>query len=226
MRKLRVLAAGIAGAAAVALVFELAEPKSVQAAVATLVDVANVPNVNVANTPNVNVANTVPVTGAVSINSLPAIQLSGPVNVANATDSRGGPVLLVQKDGPRNSFEAYGTCTFGTSGCGSDAIYTVPAGEIAVVQSYSGTCTLAVGGDQINAVSLSHTGAPAPVDAFVVPGPPIFGGGITSQNFRASLTGVYIPGDGSVMPRAVSVLNEAGNNSVCQFVVSGYLVHQ
>lgn len=237
---------GLAGTLVVALALQLAAPKAVHAVVSHFitvdntaanpvpitgsVNVANTANMNVTNTPSVNVANTVPVTGTVAVNSLPPVQLGGSVNVTNATDAKGNPVLVTDSDAARNSFLVSGNCSFGQASdiCASTGFYTVPANTIAVLQNASGICFYSSGSsEQTTLINLTFITLTGQSNIYFSPGPTV-PGFISSQPtnvFNQNLTGNYVFGPGAVSFLAASSAGDNGQG-VCQFALGGYLVHQ
>lgn len=210
MKHMRTIAIAVVALAGAGVVLELTAPKAMHAAVTTLVAVVNTPNVNVANTPNVAV--------------------SGSVAVANGTDAAGRPVVVTDGNAPRNSFSATGSCNLAVlTGCTASALYTVPAGEVAVVQSFSGLCALNVTGDQVYEVSLVQESTQNQVFAAV--GAPVqvshlFGPTYTLQTFHQNTT-LYVPAGASVDGRADSALQfSGGGTGTCSFWMSGYLAHE
>lgn len=212
MKKTQILAVAVVGLAGAALWLEISEPKAIHAAVATLVNVVNTPNV--------------------AVTSMPAVQLNGgtSVSVTDGTDAAGHPVLFTGGSEPRNSFTATGYCsTFGNFGCHA-ALYTAPANDIAVVQSFSGQCQLTSTGDGLYDATLLTpetlkgyfaTLTPpvqVPVGPYLVP--------MTAVSFNGNTTYYLQPGQ-ELLATADAVQELSGTSTGnCEFMVFGYLVPQ
>lgn len=217
MNIIRKIVAGLAGVVVIALALQLAAPKAVHAVVSTLVTVTNTPNVSVVNVPAVTVANTVPVTGTVSVSSMPPVQLSGSVNVANPTDISGHPVPLITDTSAvvHSGSNSATSCSFaGTNTC-SATLATAPSNASLVPQSFSGFCNLNASGNQMTHIYIDTI---APV-GMVVPGPLISEGGFATQNFQESLTGISVSPSGTI---GVQIYLQNSDTGDCQFFLSSY----
>jgi hypothetical protein len=132
MNVIRKIMMGLGGVVVVALVLALASPKTMRAAVSTLVTVTNTPSVTVANAPTVNVA------------SLPAVQFSGGASLnANVTNTAANPAITWDADRstriPYQSTIVVPTTqlTVGQSGFTLVGFTTVQAGYRLVIQNVS-----------------------------------------------------------------------------------------
>lgn len=186
-------------------------------------------SVAVTNTPGVTVANTVPVTGTVAISSMPAVSLGGSINVANATDAKGNPVLVTDSDAARNGFFASNSCNFpsGMEDCGV-ALYTVPANQIAVLQSISGFCQFQAGAnEQTTEVVLNMGGGFLnPPNLFLSPSSQVSGlFQLPTNIFRENISGYYLSAGTVVNFFAITSQPDSGLG-ICQVTLGGYLVHQ
>lgn len=210
--RIQTIAAVMAGLAAVAVLLDLTEPKAIRAAVATLVTVANTPNVNVVNAP-------LPVSGTVAVSG-------GNVSVTDGTDAAGHPVLFTDGSAPRNSFFGDGSCSsFSSEGC-TTALYTAPANDIAVIQSYSGRCQLTTSGDQLYDAGLMQPSSGAASYGALVPVVQVPGelGPYGVQSFNGITTFYLQPGETVNGVADAALENGGGSNGVCTFTVFGYLV--
>ena len=77
--------------------------------------------------------------------------------LVQVTNTETNPVPTISTNA-HNSFVAEGTCYFdGSNDCFMDPLYTVPAGDIAVLEYASGTCNVSTGTVAIGAISFSRT---------------------------------------------------------------------
>jgi hypothetical protein len=243
MNVVRRIVVGIAGVVLVALALELFAPKAVHAVVSTLVTVSNtsgnpVPtmavdtrNVNVVNTPNVNV-NTLPAvqlsgTPSVNINSMPPVNASvtGNVPVSNPLDGSGNPIPLVTEDNaPRAAFDVTEQCNFDpTDGCLISSLFLVPSNQIAVIESFSGECTLASGTAIVFASLIWVTGGHVS-SLSVEPGSPLANQGLVEQSFGGNVKRYVFGGSRIVASIGPNGSQSSGDN--CEVGLAGYLIQQ
>ncbi len=72
--------------------------------------------------------------------ALPAVSVSGSVPVANPLDSNANPIPLTTLSGEAaKSFVADQNCTFSATIC-TFAVFTVPAGKTALLESVTASC--------------------------------------------------------------------------------------
>lgn len=157
--------------------------------------------------------------------------------LVQVSNTNANPVPTVRVDA-LNSFDANGFCQFVPSDnghndfCLVDPIYTVPAGQIAVIEHASGRCIVDAG-SAVREARL-RIGPSGGLDAtptqfsFFVPGPP--------QNFLnfgsivsfAQATKTYVAAGGAIYLEAFASASQTSIsfNDSCEVDISGYLVSQ
>lgn len=222
MKIVRRLVVGIAGVAVVALVMEMATPKAARALANLFVTVTNTS------------ANPVPVSGAVTVSGLPAVQIasvSGNVPVTNALDRNNNAIPLVVQNplSAGNAFDVSGFCNFAGNALSCDAQpYTVPDGKIAVIQSVTGSCSLD-SGTGLTSVELSYT---APNGSRVGSFPSVHATqqftNFASANFGGSLVNYAAGAPIGLAVIDVDFFTSASQSSgrICSIEIAGYLVNQ
>ncbi len=224
----------VGGAVALAgIIGTMMVPKVAHAVVSTLVTVVNTPNVNIANTPvpvSGNVNATINGTPSVNVSGMPAVNVasvSGNVPVANPLDGSGNPIPLVTQNLlGGNAFLVQAQCFLaGTSLCGT-TILSVPANEVAVVESLSGSCTIDTG-TAISILNVVSSGTSA--NLTVLPGSPVPDNSINAiQSFGQNIKGYFFGGaSGKSITAAVSVdatQNATHVSNACTFNLAGYFV--
>lgn len=150
--------------------------------------------------------------------------------VTNPLDNSGNPVPLVTADpvyAAHNGFLVPASCSFGNTALCSGTIYTVPSGKIAVIQWFSGSCSLGASGDQLARVVLSLSDSMGGVGGLhIVPGPavPDYEGTI-NQSFEANVTGYYLP-QGVEFDLIIKSSQVETSAAGCSMDIGGYMVNQ
>ena len=140
------------------------------------------------------------------------------VQVANTETN---PVPTISTNA-HNSFVASGGCGFDQTECTSFPLYTVPAGQIAVIDSVSASCPPLLAGTP-ESLTLGFT-SPAGIPTFlaIAPGPAVSGTLSVTQN----VTTYAGSGPMAVILAMDSNENQLGLTLGCIFVVSGHLAPQ
>jgi hypothetical protein len=159
------------------------------------------------------------------------------------TNTSANPVPTVSAEA-HNSFDANGLCQFyGTDFsngmnhndfCLLDPIYTVPAGQIAVIEHASGRCIVDVGGGIREArVKIGPSGGLdnlATQFSFLVPGSPqgFLNPTVTNNNIVsfAQSTKTYVAAGGAIDFEVFSTSVQSTLFDSCELDISGYLVSQ
>jgi len=239
MNIVRRIIVGLAGVVVVALAMELAAPKAVRAVVSTLVTVANTSANPVPVAGNVAVTNTVPISGNVNVTNVPAVQLSGTpsVNIANPL-SIGGNVSATVVNTPAspvptlsaealNSFTAFLTQPFSAEGFCTVPLYTVPSGQIAVIQSV-GYLTQMDQGTAIDFNSIVDVNSSGSLkwELYLPVGSPVlqtFAPAAVASSGGLTITAYATAGD-QISFDAFTTASETASTDHCNATISGYTV--
>jgi hypothetical protein len=151
--------------------------------------------------------------------------------LVQVTNTPANPVSTLAADAA-TAFVASGQCSFSSSNhsntnvCEIQTIYTVPAGQVAVIDSYSGSCQLDLGAAeqaiqfQLNYIGPSGTSAELFIPASPAIPFPVFSQQITSvgQNIRSYASA------GNINTTVLAQNVETSPNDICNITLSGHLV--
>ncbi|MGD0468399.1 MAG: hypothetical protein ABSA54_08500 [Terriglobales bacterium] len=184
--------------------------------------------VSVGNTPSVNVANT----PSVSVSSLPAVQITGSVNaaVSNPTGTSGTIPLVTLDGAAHTAFLTNNGCIFsGTTNDCSSYMLSIPANQVAVVESFSGYCNLDQGSAVLQLSLATNVGSgpwlavtqSSPVSTAGIPVP-----GLEVVQFGQNIKGYFFGGSGGATLYGyikTTTLQNAASFELCEFNLAGHL---
>jgi hypothetical protein len=161
------------------------------------------------------------------------------VALVQVTNTPANPVPTVAAEA-LNSFDSNGLCRFLNTDAGFndfclvDPIYTVPAGQIAVIEHASGRCIIDAGGGIREArVKIGPSGGLdnlATQFSFLVPGSPqgFLNPTVTTQNIVsfAQATKTYVAAGNAIDFEVFSTGVQSILFDSCELDISGYLVNQ
>jgi len=159
--------------------------------------------------------------------------------LVQVTNTSANPVPTVRVE-PLNSFDSNGLCRFLNTDngyndfCLLDPIYTVPAGQIGVIEHASGRCIVDAGGGIREArVKIGPSGGLdnlATQFSFLVPGSPqgFLNPAVTNQNIVsfAQATKTYVAAGNQIDFEVFSTGVQSILFDSCELDISGYLVSQ
>jgi hypothetical protein len=143
--------------------------------------------------------------------------------LVQVVNTSANPVPTLATDALR-SFGVTGSCSlFGTSECLIRPIYTVPAGEIAVIESTSGRCFFNAG--NLNEALLEFQNATNTVDMVLERTKGNAGNGAV-ETWTHSVKGYAFGGSAGTPINAAVFFDSAESGGDCFFEISGHLISQ
>ena len=140
------------------------------------------------------------------------------VEVENTTAN---PVLTISLNA-HNSFVAQNHCNFNGEFCTVSPVYTVPAGQTAVLDSVTALCFISAGTAPVG-LRVDSTGPDGQLDDLYIPAGPVVGGAfLTGQNITTYAAGG--PRGSAVVISAVT--NNIDTSGDCRLGISGHLEPQ